>query len=105
MDYQKIAGEMSDICGFERDPMIRYADVMSEMGELGKELLLSSHYGAKPFQPTDNLAKELGDVIFALSLLANALKLDLDECFEITMDKYNKRYKESGQIGSQTLSS
>jgi NTP pyrophosphatase (non-canonical NTP hydrolase) len=101
MKYQKIAGEMSDKCGFERDPMIRYADVMSELGELGKELLLGNNYGTKPMEPAENLAKELGDVVFALALLANSVGLDLDECFDVTMEKYNRRYENTGQTGSR----
>jgi NTP pyrophosphatase (non-canonical NTP hydrolase) len=99
MDYQKIAKEISDKCGFGHDPMTRYADLMSEIGELGKELLLSSNYGTKPFKPTDNLPQEMGDAIFALSLLANSLDLDLEECFGSAIDKYNKGYEETGQIG------
>jgi len=100
MDYQKIIGEMMKEYGGSVDIMARYADVVSELGELGKELLKGNNYGAEPFTQTDNLAIEMGDVAAALALLANALNLNLDECFEAAMEKYRKRFAQTGQIGS-----
>ena len=100
IDYQKTTKEMMQKYGSSSDIMARYADVVSELGEFGKELLLGNNYGTAPFKQTDNLALEMGDVIAALALLANVLDLNLDECFEAAMEKYRKRFEERGWIGS-----
>jgi len=78
----------------------RYIDLCAEIGELGKELLIGSDYDSIPLQTTDNTAKELGDIVFSLAMLANSLDLDLQCCFDQAIDKYRKRFESSEQIGS-----
>ncbi|MCL2397125.1 MAG: hypothetical protein FWC93_03575 [Defluviitaleaceae bacterium] len=100
-NYQKLAAEMAKKYGLSRDAMIRYADLVSEVGEVGKELLVGGDYGDKKIQPTESLARELGDVVFSLVSLANCLNLDLEECFAAAAEKYEIRFSQSGRIGSR----
>jgi len=91
-DFQRAAAALAHEYGLYAPVMARYADLVSEVGELGKELLLGSNYGAKELKITDNTIEEIGDVVFALSLLANSLDLDLGECFAVALEKYKQRF-------------
>ena len=100
-DIQKRTAEMTEKYGLNSsDIMMRYADLVSEVGELGKELVLASDYGTKDLQIGEDVAMELGDVVFCLALLANAMGLDLEECFAKTAEKCERRFDERGRIGS-----
>ena len=99
---QRAAADLAQKYGLNAPAMARYTDLASEMGELGKELLLGSNYGADELKITDDTAKEMGDVLFSLAMLANSLDLDLEECFDKAIGKYQKRFGQTGQIGSQT---
>jgi len=101
--FQKHTAQMASKWGLSNDVMARYADLVSEIGELGKELVAGTNYGEKSFEPvesSENLAMEMGDIVFALTLLANALKLDMEECFAKTMKKCEIRMADKGHIGS-----
>jgi len=99
-NIQKHLSVMAEKWGLSKDIMIRYADLVSELGELGKELVVGTNYGEKPLEASENLAEEIGDVFFTLLLLANALDLDIEECFAKTMEKCEKRMADKGHIGS-----
>ncbi|MCL2376547.1 MAG: hypothetical protein FWC76_04025 [Defluviitaleaceae bacterium] len=99
-NIQHEAAKLAQDYNLDAPAMARYADLASEVGELGKELLLGSKYGKEELKITDNTAKEIGDVIFALAMLANKLELDLEKCFETAMEKYRKRFEQAGEIGS-----
>ncbi len=78
----------------------RVVDLMSEVGELSKEILLSTSYGKSEFKSTDNLKNELGDVFYSLIVLANSFDIDMEEILDKTLDKYSKRMKEKSDLGS-----
>ena len=69
-------------------------DLMSEVGELAKELILASNYGLKEPQFSANTELELGDCLFSLILVANALNIQLEKALEKVLAKYEKRLKE-----------
>ena len=71
----------------------RVVDLMSEVGELSKEILLSTSYGKSEFKSTDNLKNELGDVFYSLIVLANSFDIDMEEVLDKTLDKYSIRMK------------
>ena len=96
-NFQNTAGMIAKKYNLDAPAMARFVDLVSEIGELGKELLLGSGYGNEEQQITDNTKEEMGDVAFALALLANALSLDLDECFAASVAKYEKRWAKNGQ--------
>tara|TARA_Y100000034_G_C6878711_1_gene402285 strand:+ start:1252 stop:1572 length:321 start_codon:yes stop_codon:yes gene_type:complete len=76
-------------------PLSQLANLQEEVGELAKEL--NHRYGDKPKKSTDEkkeVANELGDVLFTVICIANNLGIDLDEAFEMIMEKYNIRDKD-----------
>jgi len=75
-------------------------DLASEVGELGKALLKASHYGKMPCISNENIAEEIGDVIFSLACIANTLDIDLESAMEAAISKYKRRHDISGTIGS-----
>ena len=79
---------------------IKYIDFTSEVGELGKEILNGSDYGAKEFVATDNLELELGDTFFSLIQIANELGIDLNAALNKVLEKYESRFNDKGNIGS-----
>jgi len=99
-NIQSKALQMAKDYGLDADAMTRFADLVSELGELGKELVKSTSYGKEPLKANDAIKMELGDVIFALALLANETGLDIEECFEKTYEKCRQRFETKGHIGS-----
>lgn len=78
----------------------RMLDLVSEAGELGKEVLKSSNYGKRSFHTTKAFKDELGDVFFSLVCLANQTDLNLDQLMKDALVKYDQRFKEHNHIGS-----
>jgi NTP pyrophosphatase (non-canonical NTP hydrolase) len=73
----------------------RILDLVSEVGEVSKEFLVTTSYGQKEFQPSAEWHDELGDVLFALLCLADKSGVDLDEALRNSMGKYEHRLEES----------
>lgn len=73
-------------------PLVNLARLAEEVGELAREL--NHRYGAKrkkPGEPEQDLALELGDILFVLLALANEQKIDLDTALVRTLEKYRSR--------------
>ena len=100
---QGLVLEMVKKCDLETSPELRYIDLTSEMGELGKELLKGSNYGKQDFNKTNNLESEMGDTLFSLTCIANSLDIDLSKTLIGVIQKYNNRFAEKGSIGSEKL--
>lgn len=83
------------------DPQVRMLDIVSEVGEVSKEVLKMSDYGAKKPEFREELRGELGDLLFSLATLANALDIDLEEALEMVLQKYEKRLVK-GSAGSES---
>lgn len=79
---------------------IRFIDLISELGELGKEILKGNDYGKKEFCNTENLESEIGDTFFSLICVANCLNIDLQNALDTVLDKYENRFSNNGNIGS-----
>lgn len=74
------------------EPLSIFARLSEEVGEVGR--VLNHQYGdkiKKEDEVPDDLAAELGDVLFALICLANAHDIDLDEAFSKTIEKSRTR--------------
>ena len=84
----------------ESSTEIRFIDLVSEVGELGKEILKGNDYGKKDYCNTDNLKSEVGDVLFSLICIANGLNVDLKQSLEEVLTKYEDRFSKKGNIGS-----
>jgi NTP pyrophosphatase (non-canonical NTP hydrolase) len=84
------------------DPSARALDLSSEVGEVCKEILKSTQYGTRAFQPTPNLERELGDAFFSLLTLASSINVDLDAALEQVLVKMRERLEQTGQLGSSS---
>ncbi|MTI58060.1 MazG nucleotide pyrophosphohydrolase domain-containing protein [Geosporobacter ferrireducens] len=80
---------------------IRIIDLASEVGELSKEVLKGTKYGSKEFQKTEEWNSEIGDVLFSLICIANETKTNLEDCLKYVLDKYEKRFANKGDLGSE----
>lgn len=91
-------------------------DLMSELGEVAKEILKTTNYGRKanssgfrnynrqPSQAKKNYRRiktELGDVFYSLVTVANSLEINLEEALDIALEKYQKRLLK-GSAGSES---
>ncbi|MFW6286236.1 MAG: MazG nucleotide pyrophosphohydrolase domain-containing protein [Nanoarchaeota archaeon] len=79
----------------------RILDLVSEVGELSKEILKMTDYGNKKLELNENVKSELGDVFFSLIAIANNLEIDLEEVLELVLKKYKKRINKGGHSGSE----
>lgn len=93
-------GELNENLDLELEPELRVLDLVSEAGELSKEVVTAQDYGDSEFEVTDELVDEFGDVYYCLLSLADELDIDPDAALEDTLDKYRTRLDESGDIGS-----
>lgn len=75
----------------EHDAAARLLDLVSETGEVAKEMLKATQYGAQEFSRTDAWCDEMGDVFFALVCLANETHVDLEEALTGALEKYRAR--------------
>ena len=83
-------------------PLVRLADVNSELGELSKEVLKETNYGAKKYDlPNEAIATEYGDLLYSTIALGIELGLNLEDCLELVLKKYNNRLEKKGHIGSK----
>lgn len=81
-------------------PEISALDLVSEMGEVAKEILKSGNYGKITPQKSGEMESELGDALYSLITLANSLNIDLDKALNLVLKKYEKRIKNSNSAGS-----
>lgn len=81
-------------------PEFRFIDLVSEMGEVGKEILKTTNYGKDPLKKSKELELELGDVLYSLIVLSNKLDIDLEEALDMVLIKYQRRLSK-GSAGSE----
>lgn len=99
-DIQEKVNDLIKKYDLESSLEIRYIDLVSEVGELGKEILKGNDYGKKDFCNTENLESEIGDVLFSLVCIANGSNIDLQDALDKVLKKYKERFLEKGNIGS-----
>ncbi len=79
---------------------VRVIDLVSEVGELSKEILKGTNYGKKKFVKTEEWDSEIGDVLFSLICIANQTETNLEDCLNYALNKYEKRFADKGDLGS-----
>ncbi len=99
-EIQEEVNKMIRRYDLESSTEIRFIDLVSELGELGKEILKGNDYGKKEFCNTDNIESEIGDVFFSLICVANGLNIDLKSALDGVLKKYEARFSNKGNIGS-----
>jgi NTP pyrophosphatase (non-canonical NTP hydrolase) len=102
-NIQQTVSDFVSEYGLETSVEIRYIDLVSEVGELGKEILKSGDYGSKVPVKTGDLAGEIGDVVFSLACIANALGVDMEKALMEAIEKYKSRFNQTGNIGSNGI--
>lgn len=102
MNWQQQSAEFAQKQNLTHAPGVYALDLISEVGEVAKEILLATDYGERPFQARANLAGELGDALYSLCLLATAVSVDLDKALTITLEKYATRQQTTGHVGSSS---
>lgn len=76
-------------------PLAMLARMTEEVGELSREV--NHYYGEKPKKSTEEertIEQELGDVFFVLICFANSLNINLEEAFDLVMNKFETRDKD-----------
>ncbi len=102
-NWQERATKFAEKHNLSRSPGVYALDLLSELGEVAKEILLATDYGKRPFTHQSNqpeLAGELGDALYSLCLLAHASGVDLEDAFTTTLTKYEQRRQQQGNPGS-----
>ena len=102
-DTQQKVKQFTSQHDLECELPFRLLDLVSELGEVSKELLKRTDYGKKTKdyeQLGDEWEDELGDLYFTLVCIANATNIDLDDCLNQSLQKYRKRLGDKGTISS-----
>jgi NTP pyrophosphatase (non-canonical NTP hydrolase) len=73
------------------DPVVHALDLVSEVGEVAKEVLLATDYGHPVPQFRPQLADELGDALYSLLALAEACGVDASVALGGALEKYERR--------------
>jgi len=84
----------------DADIAARTLDLVSEIGEIAKEVLKGSNYGEIEFKKTEDWENEIGDVLFSLICLANQTGVNLENSLNTALEKYEKRFESKGDVGS-----
>ncbi|WP_297477481.1 MazG nucleotide pyrophosphohydrolase domain-containing protein [Thermococcus sp.] len=88
-EHQRKVDELIREFGGYWGPTEMLAALMEEVGELSREIL--GMEGVKREGNGKKLREELGDVLFALSCIANHYDVDLLEALEESIEKYRSR--------------
>lgn len=87
--------------GLEAPIETRLLDLVSEVGELSKEVLKATSYGTQPLQTvTEEFEYELADVLFSLTCIANTAGINLEVALRRALAKYGARVRQTGEAGS-----
>ncbi len=76
-------------------PLALMARITEEVGELARGI--NHYHGEKQKKDSEaekEISEELGDTLFVVITMANALDIDLTEAFQETMDKFQERDKD-----------
>ncbi len=98
--FQLAVARFVEAHALEAPPAIRLLDLVSEAGEVAKELLTGTRYGREEFRPGATWAEELADLYFALVCVANSTGVNLETALEAALAKYAARLAERGDAGS-----
>jgi NTP pyrophosphatase (non-canonical NTP hydrolase) len=99
MDAQRAVATFLAANDLTAPPAYRALDLVSEVGELSKAVCESTDYGAAPGDvaiPED----ELGDALFSLLALAEAMDADAGAALDTALAKYERRIEETGSADS-----
>ncbi len=96
IEMKNIQNKIENFCNennLNSDAEVRLLDLVSEVGEVSKEILKASDYGRSEYQVNENIELEIGDLFFSLITLANSLQIDLEKALSKVLDKYQGRIR------------
>ncbi len=82
------------------NPNIRMHDIVSEIGEMAKEIIKSQEYGNKDFELTDEMVLEYGDALYSMISFGLENNIDIKGTLNKIIEKYENRFAKKGHIGS-----
>lgn len=92
-EYQRLAMATLNPALDKKDVLIN--GVMGLCGESGEAIdIVKKHLAQGHELDRERLAKELGDIAWYLAETATAIGYELDEIFQMNIDKLKKRYPE-----------
>ncbi|MBW2978329.1 MazG-like family protein [Candidatus Woesearchaeota archaeon] len=100
LEIQKRIKEFVEANNLKAKPEFRMLDIVSETGEVAKEILKMTDYGRKEEEYNDKIEGEVGDLLFSLMCLANNYGIDVEKATSSVLEKYEKRLKK-GSAGSE----
>ncbi len=86
--------------GLLHDPATHMLDLVTEVSEVAKEMLLATDYGQRPPQFRPELTGEIGDTLYSLLILTEACGVDADSALSAAPQKYAHRLAEHAGAGS-----
>ena len=95
-ELQKTIGSFSREHGLDSAPEYRILDLISEIGEVAKEMLKMTGYGKRPARFREEMRMELGDALYSLVTVANSLDIDLEDALKKVLAKYERRLAKGG---------
>jgi NTP pyrophosphatase (non-canonical NTP hydrolase) len=101
VNWQRQVADFARRHNLLHDPVTHTLDLVSEVGEVAKEILLSTDYGRQTLQSQPRLVDELGDVLYSLLALAEACSVDAGDALDAVLEKYQRRLTERGEAGSK----
>jgi len=81
-------------------PVTHALDLVAEVGEVAKEVLMATDYGRRAPRFHPELGSELGDALYSLLTLAEACDVSVDDALGAVLGKYERRLAERGDAGS-----
>ena len=99
-DLQKEIKKFTEKNNLDSPAEFRVLDLVSEIGEVPKEILKMTDYGTKPLKKNSEIDSELGDTLYSLIVVANKLDIDLEVALKKVLEKYSSRLKK-GSAGSE----
>jgi threonine synthase len=98
--FQEMVRDFVAQRGLGHAPETHVLDLVSEVGEVAKEVLKVTSYGQRSFTPSPDLEGELGDALYSLAALSDSCGVDLEQSLKEALRKYVARLETSGQVGS-----
>ncbi len=81
-------------------PEFHALDIVSELGEVAKEILRCYDYGRGEHIFREEIRGELGDLLYSLITLANHYGIDLEQEVIKVLEKYERRISKGKTPGS-----
>ncbi len=81
----------------ETQPAFSLLDIMSELGEVAKELLKATDYGRRPGSANaERMREEIGDLMFAVAYLSTLYDVDPEAAMWDSVRKFERRLQRGG---------